>query len=154
MKQTNTNHSSHFFNVDECADILTRPRNKCAANIDEGKYVEFNIYDVVAINKRHPDTFVIPNELAHSLVAPGMLVKIYADWCDSESLDERFWVRITDICELEYGEKVLYGIAENDTLYVPYGSYIGPILLCNICDLDLENYMKHQQQSNPASTIC
>jgi|GEM_PF-5249124 hypothetical protein len=154
MKQTKTTHSDHFFNVDECADILIRPRNKCAACLGDGDYAEFNLYDVVSINKRHPETFVVPNELAHSLVSPGMLVKIYADWCDQESLDERFWVRITDVNQLETGEKVFYGVSENDTAYVPYGSYLGPILLSNICDMDLEEFMRRNQQGNPATTVC
>lgn len=153
MKQNKTNQSDYFFKIDECADVLTRPRNKCAANIDESKYVEFNIYDVVAINKRHPNTFIIPNEDVRNLVVPGMLVKIYADWCSSDSLDERFWVRITDVNTLEFGDKVFYAEAVNDTAFVPSGAYLGPILHRNICDVDLEEFVQRHQQRNSATAI-
>lgn len=145
MKNTQTSNTDHFFKLDECVDILTRTRNKCAASIGDGHYAEFDLYNVVDINQYHPSTFVIPNEMVRNLVVPGMLIKVYADWCDSVSLDERFWVRVTDITELVTGEKIVYGTAENDTTYVPFGSYLGPIRLSNICDVDLQEFVQSQQ---------
>lgn len=153
MKSLETTNTEHFYKINMLADILTRSRNQCAANVEDDQYIEFNLFNVQEINAGHPDTFFIPGKEVLDLLKTGMLIKIFANWPDPDLIDERFWVRVTDITQLESGEVIYYGTAANDTAFVPYGSYMGPIRLSNICDVDLEEFIQSLKQSNPVTEL-
>lgn len=154
MKSLQTTNAEHFYKIGMHADILTPSRNQCAANIGDDQYIEFNLFNVQEINACHPNTFFIPGEGVLDLLKAGMLIKIYASWPDLDLLDERFWVRVTDITRLESGEVIVYGTAANDTAFVPYGSYMGPIRWSNICDVDLEEFLQSPKQGNSDAKLC
>jgi hypothetical protein len=119
----------------DCADLLTRPRNRCVAHAED-QMVIFDLFDVEEINRRHPSTFYVPSNELRTFVKPGMQVKIYAEWSGQEVPDERFWVKVSEIRTMESGERLIYGTSLNETICTPYGAHIGPIKTCNICDID------------------
>jgi len=131
------------------------PSNDAAIAIfGDDEQIEFDLCDVEDINRRHPETFQIPDKFIRNHIVVDMLIKINVKWRDPWALGERFWVRITEARELCTGERVLYGTAENKTTFVPYGSLIGPIRPRNICDVDLEDFLRqHQEKSNLISAI-
>lgn len=131
----------------EVLDVLTTPRNKCIAWICEEAGASFHLYDVEYINKRHPDQLKIPDIGVRNAVTPGLCIKVLADWGDQDGLDGCFWVRITEVTDLD-GEKVFYGKSSTETTRTPINAVLGPILLCNICEVDVEEFGQENLQAD------
>jgi len=70
-----------------------------------------------AMNKKHPDTFEIPNEMIRLFAPVGMLVKIATN-SEKIYMNERFWVRITKRSYDKSGHVYYTGAIDNRLCFI------------------------------------
>ena len=117
------------------------PFNFTLVEID-GKWLEIGVQDVEYMEEHFPETFSIPEQDVREIIPVGMMVKVIVDWRMEGVPNERFWVEVSSIDVDEVGNKVYFGVLRNDTIIAPWGAMIGPIYAWNICDVDVDEYLK------------
>ncbi len=117
------------------------PFNFTLVEID-GEWLEIGVQDVEYMEEHFPETFSIPDQDVREIIPVGMMVKVIVDWGMEGVPNERFWVEVSSIDVDEVGNKVYFGVLRNDTIIAPWGAMIGPIYAWNICDVDVDEYLK------------
>ena len=100
-----------------------------------------------AMNKKHSDTFWIPDEMIRMFAPVGMLVKIATN-SEKMFMNERFWVRITRRSYDKSGHVYYTGTIENRLCFIDanVGDTIEYFEPKHIIDIDTERFIKDARE--------
>jgi uncharacterized protein YegJ (DUF2314 family) len=73
----------------------------------------YTFVDGVQMNKLHPDTFEIPDEVVRKNLKPGMMVKLIFKPRKKDGVEERMWVKVFR----KRKDGVYEGVLDNEPLY-------------------------------------
>ncbi|WP_068323979.1 hypothetical protein [Polynucleobacter yangtzensis] len=146
--------SSFFENITNDEDKLQAlicPRNLAFGVNDLGQMKLCELLDVDYLQPLRNSSNKA-NLLKNShLMRPGIKIKIHANWF--RKTEEIFWVRISKIKTLVTGEQIFYAQLEHDAEYLPVGTGLGPIRLCNIYDVDFEGAHEANHFDNVSTAV-